>query len=34
MTNPNNQKQRKQAIVKLTSKHHTTFPPNKIKIGA
>jgi hypothetical protein len=28
------QKQRKQIIVVLTSKHHATFPPNRIKIGA
>jgi hypothetical protein len=34
MTNPFKQKQRKQVIAKLTSKHHTTFPPNRIKIGA
>jgi hypothetical protein len=34
MTNPFKQKQRKQVIVKLTNKHHTTFPPNRMKIGA
>jgi hypothetical protein len=34
MTNPFKQKQRKQVIVKLTSKHHTTFPQNRFKIGA
>jgi hypothetical protein len=34
MTNPFKQKQRKQVFVKLTGKHHTTFPPNRIKIGA
>jgi hypothetical protein len=34
MTNPFKQKQRKQVTVKLTSKHYTTFPPNRIKIGA
>jgi hypothetical protein len=34
MINPIKQKQRKQVIVKLTSKHHTTFPPNRIEIGA
>jgi hypothetical protein len=34
-SNPFKQKQRKQyVIVKLTGKHHTTFPPNRIKIGA
>jgi hypothetical protein len=31
-TNPFNQKSGKQVIVKLTSKHQTTFPPNRIKI--
>jgi hypothetical protein len=34
MTNPFEQKQRKQIIVKLASEHHTTFSPNRIKIGA
>jgi hypothetical protein len=34
MTNPFKVKQRKQVIVKLTSKHHATFPLNRIKIGA
>jgi hypothetical protein len=32
MTNPFKQKQGKQVIVKLTSKHHTTSP-GRIKIG-
>jgi hypothetical protein len=34
MTNPFKQTQREQVIVKLTSKHHTTFQTNRIKIGA
>jgi hypothetical protein len=31
MTNSFKQNQRKQVIVKLTNKHHITFPPNRIK---
>jgi hypothetical protein len=34
VTNPFKQKQRKQVIIKLTSKHNTPFSPNRIKIGA
>jgi hypothetical protein len=34
LTNPFKQRQRNQVIVKLTSKHRTTFPQNRIKIGA
>jgi hypothetical protein len=34
MANLFKQKQGKQVIAKLTSKHHTTLPPNRNKIGA